>query len=100
MLYGPLSALTNARVNFAESVVSFERVFEVLDLPVEIQEKPDARHLETVRGEVHFDRVSFSYRPGEHEPGAAMALSEVERWGGTVSYTHLRAHETRHDLVC
>src|SRR5450759_841087 len=82
MLYGPLSALTNARVNFAQSVVSFERVFEVLDLPVEIQEKPDARHLETVRGEVHFDRVSFSYRPGEHEPGAAMALSEVERWGG------------------
>jgi ATP-binding cassette subfamily B protein len=82
MLYGPLSALTNARVNFAQSVVSFERVFEVLDLPVEIQEKPDARHLETVRGEVRFDRVSFSYRPGEHEPGAAMALSEVERWGG------------------
>ncbi len=81
MLYGPLSALTNARVNFAQSVVSFERVFEVLDLPVEIREKPDARHLETVRGEVSFDQVSFSYRPGEHEPGAAMALSEVERWG-------------------
>jgi ATP-binding cassette, subfamily B, bacterial len=81
MLYGPLSSLTNTRVSFAQSVVSFERVFEVLDLPVEISEKPAARHLETVRGEVRFDRVSFSYRPGENEPGAAMALSEVERWG-------------------
>jgi ATP-binding cassette, subfamily B, bacterial len=82
MLYGPLSALTNARVNFAQSVVSFERVFEVLDLPVEIQEKAEARYLETVHGDVRFDQVSFSYRPGEHEPGAAMTLSEVDRWGG------------------
>ena len=38
-LYGPLSALTNARVDFATSLVSFERVFEVLDLPVEIGER-------------------------------------------------------------
>ena len=36
MLYGPLSALTNARVDFATSMVSFERVFEALDLPEEI----------------------------------------------------------------
>ena len=41
-LYGPLMALTNARVEFATSMVSFERVFEVLDLPVEITEKADA----------------------------------------------------------
>ncbi len=39
-LYGPLSALTNARVEFATSMVSFERVFEVLDLPVEIADRP------------------------------------------------------------
>ena len=82
MLYGPLSSLSNARVDFSTSVVSFERVFEVLDLPVEIQEHPDALHLDTVRGDVCFDKVSFSYRPGENEPeGAAVGLSEVARWG-------------------
>jgi ATP-binding cassette, subfamily B, bacterial len=81
MLYGPLSSLSNARVSFAQSVVSFERVFEVLDLPVEIQERSDAVHLATVRGEICFEDVSFTYRPGENEPGAAMALSQVERWG-------------------
>jgi ATP-binding cassette subfamily B protein len=82
MLYGPLSSLTNARVNFATSVVSFERVFEVLDLPVEIQERPDALHLTTIQGNVRFERVSFSYRPGENEPSAAaVGLSAVARWG-------------------
>ncbi|HEX9116843.1 MAG TPA: ABC transporter ATP-binding protein [Anaerolineae bacterium] len=83
MLYGPLSALTNARIDFATSIVSFERVFEVLDLPVEIQERPDALRPDRVRGEVRFDHVSFNYEPGETEPGAgAAALSEVMRWGG------------------
>jgi hypothetical protein len=38
MLYGPLSTLTNARMDLATSLVSFERVFEVLDLPVEIRD--------------------------------------------------------------
>ena len=38
-LYGPLSALVNARVEFATSLVSFERVFEVLDLPIEVRER-------------------------------------------------------------
>lgn len=60
-LYGPLAALTNARVEFATSLVSFERVFEVLDLPVEIAERRDAVELEDARGEVRFDDVSFSY---------------------------------------
>ena len=41
-LYGPLTALTNARVEFATSLVSFERVFEVLDLPLEIVDRPGA----------------------------------------------------------
>ena len=42
-LYGALQGLANAPVDFATSMVSFERVFEVIDLPTEIQEKPDAR---------------------------------------------------------
>ena len=60
-LYGPLSSISNAHVEFATSMVSFERVFEVLDLPVEIQDKPDAITLPDVAGEVTFDDVSFSY---------------------------------------
>lgn len=60
-LYGPLQALTNAPVDFASSVVSFERVFEIIDLPLEIAEKPDARTLDTSRGEIAFHDVSFHY---------------------------------------
>ncbi|MCO6449948.1 MAG: ABC transporter ATP-binding protein [Caldilineales bacterium] len=60
-LYGPLAALANARVELATSMVSFERVFEVLDLPHEIADAPDAVELKAVRGVVTFDNVSFSY---------------------------------------
>jgi ATP-binding cassette subfamily B protein len=81
MLYGPLSSLTNARMDLSTSLVSFERVFEVLDLPVEIHDRPDALRLPVVSGEVRFESVSFSYQPGEDAPGAAAGLSEVERFG-------------------
>ncbi len=74
-LYGPLQALTNAPVDFATSVVSFERVFEIIDLPVEIAEKPDARVLKNARGELLFDNVSFSYRTDD-----TYLLSRVERF--------------------
>ncbi|MGQ9501246.1 MAG: ABC transporter ATP-binding protein [Anaerolineae bacterium] len=65
-LYGPIGALSNARVDFAQSLVSFERVFEVLDLPVEIEDAPGAIALERVRGHVRFENVSFSYAAGDH----------------------------------
>ena len=81
MLYGPLSALTNARVDFATSMVSFERVFEALDLPAEIAEPADALRLSSVQGWVQFEDVSFSYQPGENVPGAAAGLAEVARFG-------------------
>jgi ATP-binding cassette subfamily B protein len=64
-LYGPLQALTNAPVDFATSIVSFERVFEVIDLPLEIEEKPDAIALDDVRGELLFDNVTFTYTVDE-----------------------------------
>ena len=81
-LYGPLGSLSNARVDFATSMVSFERVFEVLDLPIELEEKPDAQTLGTVQGRVTFDDMSFSYMVGDHTPFAvAASLSEVVRWG-------------------
>lgn len=61
-LYGPLSALTNTRVELATSLVSFERVFEVLDLPRQVAEPADAVHLDHVAGRVTFDGVAFDYR--------------------------------------
>jgi len=71
-LYGPISALTNVQVEFATSMVSFERVFEYLDLPVEIQDSPQAVALRDVDGHVRFQDVSFSYLDedgvGEAEP--------------------------------
>lgn len=76
-LYGPLSALVNARVELATSLVSFERVFEVLDLPLEIDERPNAQHLSEVRGSLTFDHVSFSYL--EIPPNAALSLTPRER---------------------
>ena len=81
MLYGPLSALSNARVDFASSMVSFERVFEALDLPAEIAEPVNAVRLSSVQGQVQFEGVSFSYQPGENVPGAAAGLAEVARFG-------------------
>jgi ATP-binding cassette subfamily B protein len=60
-LYGPITSLTNVQVEFATSMVSFERVFEYLDLPVEIQDRPDAVELTRVAGLVQFEKVSFDY---------------------------------------
>ena len=76
-LYGPLSALVNARVDFATSLVSFERVFEVLDLPVEIRESPHPVHLDQVQGRVEFEDVSFSYLEVPQE--AAVSLSSRDK---------------------
>jgi ATP-binding cassette subfamily B protein len=75
-LYAPLQALTNAPVSFATSMVSFERVFEVLDLPHEIAEKPNALVLDDVRGKLSFENVSFVYRTDD-----ANLLNRVERVG-------------------
>ena len=74
-LYGPVASLTNARVELAQSLVSFERVFEVLDLPVEIQDAPQAVTLTRVKGHVRFEDVSFSYltadQTGAYLPGVS-----------------------------
>lgn len=74
-LYGPLMALTNAPVEFAQSMVSFERVFEALDIEVEIDEKPDALALSDVEGRIEFRDLFFNYQ-GDDVAG----LNEVERF--------------------
>jgi ATP-binding cassette subfamily B protein len=76
MLYAALQSLANAPVEFATSVVSFERVFEVIDLPLEIDDKPGAVVLQNVAGELVFEDVAFHY-----EVTAEGLLSEVRRAG-------------------
>ncbi|NNN21703.1 MAG: ABC transporter ATP-binding protein [Acidimicrobiales bacterium] len=60
-LYGPLTALSNVQVDIMTALVSFERVFEVLDLQPMIQEKPDAKDIPEGPCEIVFDQVEFSY---------------------------------------
>ncbi|QNN52879.1 ABC transporter ATP-binding protein [Nocardioides mesophilus] len=60
-LLGPLQGLSNVRIDIMTALVSFERVFEVLDLPSMVQERPDAVPLPPTAGRVEFDHVAFRY---------------------------------------
>ena len=75
-LYAVLQGLAGAPVEFTTSMVSFERVFEIIDLPLDIVEKEDALILTDSRGEVTFDDVSFTYHLDQTK-----LLSEVKRYG-------------------
>jgi ATP-binding cassette subfamily B protein len=75
-LYGSLQTLSNAPVDFGTSMVSFERVFEVLDLPHEIADSPDAVTLREVHGKLEFVDVSFHYTFNRNN-----LLKDVRRFG-------------------
>jgi ATP-binding cassette subfamily B protein len=60
-LLGPMQGLSNVRVDVMTALVSFDRVFEVLDLPSTVAEKPDAVALAPGASRVEFDRVQFTY---------------------------------------
>ncbi|MGN6245641.1 MAG: ABC transporter ATP-binding protein [Motilibacteraceae bacterium] len=60
-LYGPLTALSNVHVDVMTALVSFERVFEVLDLPPMVDDRPGATPLEPGAATVEFDDVRFRY---------------------------------------
>ncbi|MBA3799319.1 MAG: ABC transporter ATP-binding protein [Geodermatophilaceae bacterium] len=64
-LYGPLTALSNIRVDVMSALVSFDRVFEVLDLSPGIEERADAMELRAGSRSVEFDDVHFTYPSGE-----------------------------------
>ncbi|HEY4692761.1 MAG TPA: ABC transporter ATP-binding protein [Bellilinea sp.] len=81
-LYGALQGLSNAPVEFATSMVSFERVFEVIDLPVDIAEQPDATVLKEIKGDLEFDNVTFKYESGDE-----VFLSNVHRYGSMDNVT-------------
>ena len=91
-LYGPLTALTNARVEFATSLVSFERVFEVLDMPLDIVEAPTTGRHSRHRGQRRArGRVVLLRRCERPRVGAALRLGQHDRRATTA---HLRP-ETR-----
>ena len=72
-LYGPLTALSNVRVDVMTALVSFERVFEILDLPPLVRDSPDAKPVPPGPLSVEFDHVSFRY------PSAAeVSLASLE----------------------
>jgi len=87
-LYGAFQALANAPMDFATSVVSFERVFEVVDLPLDITEKPDAIELKESKGEIIFDDVTFSYQQGDEH-----FLSDVRRYGSMDNISNVLSGE-------
>jgi ATP-binding cassette subfamily B protein len=60
-LLGPMQGLSNVRIDVMTALVSFERVFEVLDLPTTVPERPDARPLPAGASTIEFDHVRFRY---------------------------------------
>jgi len=75
-LYGTLQGLAGAPVEFSTSMVSFERVFEVIDLPQDIAEKENAVVLHDVQGKLEFNNVTFNYKVDE-----SILLKDVKRYG-------------------
>ena len=89
-LYGPLTALSNVHVDVMTALVSFDRVFEVLDLRPMIEEKPDAVALPAGAADVEFDHVSFRY-PASSE----VSLASLE---SVAHNDNAPAHEVLHDI--
>jgi ATP-binding cassette, subfamily B, bacterial len=78
-LLGPLQGLSNVRIDVMTALVSFERVFEVLDLPSMIHEHPDAVVLPRTAGRVEFDHVAFRYPRAEEVSLASLeTIARVE----------------------
>ncbi|AEN13608.1 MULTISPECIES: ABC transporter ATP-binding protein [unclassified Streptomyces] len=82
-LYAPLTALAGARVEVMSALVSFERVFEVLDLKPLIEERPDARRVPDGPVAVEFDGVSFGYPSADKVSLASLEeVATLDRRGG------------------
>ena len=83
-LYGPLTALANAPLDVVSAVVSFERVFEVLDLEPLIKDAPDAVQLPAGPASVEFDDVHFSYPSADKVSLASLEeVAVIDTRGGT-----------------
>jgi ATP-binding cassette subfamily B protein len=87
-LYGPLTALSNINVDILTALVSFERVFEVLDLPTMVAEKADAVAIPRGPARVEFDGVDFSY-PSSSEVSVA-SLEAIGNVDASLAHEVLR----------
>ena len=74
-IYQPLTSLTNARVDIMTAIVSFERVFEVLDTPNAVPDRPGATALPRPAGRVELRDVRFTYPPSDTAALASLAPS-------------------------
>jgi ATP-binding cassette, subfamily B, bacterial len=86
-IYTPLTALSNAHVDLLSTLVSFERVFEVLDAPRAIDERPGAVDLVEPSGRVQIEHVSFRYPAADtvsiaslETEGAVVLSSDPSAW--------------------
>ncbi|MGP3689916.1 ABC transporter ATP-binding protein [Streptomyces sp. IBSNAI002] len=83
-LYAPLTSLAGARVEVMSALVSFERVFEILDLKPLISQKPDARTVPEGPVAVEFDGVSFAYpSPDKVSLASLEEVATLDARGGT-----------------
>jgi ATP-binding cassette subfamily B protein len=87
-LYGPLTALANVRVDVMSAMVSFDRVFEVLDLPPMIRQAPDAVPVPADDRSIEFDAVSFSYPAGSDVSLPSLEEVSLPEHGGPVAVLH------------
>jgi ATP-binding cassette subfamily B protein len=73
-IYEPLTALSSARVDIMTALVSFDRVFEVLDLRNALDDKENAIDLPPSKGAIEFDHVTFRYPSGAEESLASLEI--------------------------
>ena len=106
----PMQSLLSVGVEVQTSLALFGRIFEYLDLPVDITESPDAKELSDVRGDVRLDGVWFRYEPGspwtlkdisaEMPPGSHTALvGETGAGKTTLAYLVARLYEPEKGAV-
>ena len=74
-LYGPLTALSNVRVDVMSALVSFERVFEVLDLQPMVTDRDNAKNLADTNLDLKFEGVSFTYPKAEEISLASLEIA-------------------------
>jgi ATP-binding cassette subfamily B protein len=87
-LYGPLTSLSNVRVDVMSAMVSFDRVFEVLDLEPMIREAPDAVPVPAADRSVEFEHVSFSYPTAAEVSLASLEDVSLPEHGGRAEVLH------------
>ncbi len=77
-LYGPLTALSNVRIDIMTALVSFERVFEVLDLEPMIKEADDAVSIADAPASVEFRDVDFAYPTSDEVSLASLEIAAIQ----------------------